>query len=421
MSTRKDLSEHQYHLAVAAAHGATVEQMQAAWNALGGKPPPQALDVVIVNAFAAKKTPLIEFLSSLGKMDDADVVLNVWARAVGAYNKPLMKQLQEHPAFAKHLQSSHGGKLLIACTEAGFEGLMKSSLESLISLNPPQQALDAALAHVATQAPDKSFRDGWDEAFALLVRAGADPFSRIEKRETQDIYLLLDPVAIFVAKEASRLRNNGAGYLRAMIQAHSADTVLSNGMPKRGFVGMWVGGGGDLDALVEALEYARKEGHDWRAADRYGAFSDALRLGCLDPGNALFAALAAGKQPPKDRVPSSRIARIVDQAFRVSMRGQVKGEGGLDDIFADMFSKKKDASQVDEAYANHRAFWARCAGTLAPLFEDPSAWSQACQRIQAALMRSKEPAKAEVDAVLSAIDLDCKTPTPTRPARKSRL
>lgn len=420
-SSKNKLSDHHYHLAVAAGHGTTLGQMQAAWNALGRPTPPNALGVVIANALSVKKTPLVEFLSSLGAMSDPGVVLDVWTRAIGSFNKPLMDQLINHPEFVKRVQFDQSGELLLACMGASFEELLVSSLEKLVSLNPPQRALDLALMHATLQAPDKSFRDGWDKAFITLVGHGANPFVRVEKQESEGLYVLLDTVAITVAKEAGRLRGRGADYLHAMVNACSAHALLSLGVPDRPFAGMWVGGGGDMEALVKALESADGEGCDWRSGDPYGVFSSALRLGCLDRSNPLFVALEKPPNQSASPVASSRIVKVIDQAFRVSMRGQTQGDDGLDDIFSELLSGEKKVDEWTSSYAQHRDFWAACASSLAPLFEDPGAWRQSCAMIQGALDRTQKATVEEADAVLHAIALANQTSTPARLSRNARL
>ena len=414
------MSDHQYHLAVAAGFAKTLPEMEAAWAALGPKPHPDALSVVIVNAIGVEDSTLVPFLDRHVKLSDLGIVEDVWTRVAQSYYKEMIKQLTGSAQFQELVRTDKTGKLLMACMGVRFEGMMAKLLGQVAKMGPPQRALDLCLAHVVQEAPDKSFRDGWDKAFEVLMAHGASPFSQMEKQVDEGWVISYNSVLFALAKEAKRLRHDGTPYLESLLRHHPAAAILGQVDEKRSFVGMWNGGQGDRRALVDALKKCDEQGGNWRDGDPFAAFSDALRFGCRNPTDELFVALCElPQQPLRHPVESARIPAIVDQAFRVSMQAQSNDDGDLDDIFAELLNKKKSGSDMERSYAAHRAFWGDCASSLGHLFKEPGVWRQACEHIQVSLTRTAKPTSEETSACLTGLVLVCKTATPADRRRPS--
>lgn len=433
MTAPSCLSPFQEHVARAAGNAASISKMAQAWALLDACPPRQAWEVFVDAARGQSHAIIVDFLQGQGKLSDLAVASELWRAAVLCQHKPIMEGLCQSSDFATTVAKDRSGVFLLDCLDCKFNGQAQASLLTLLALNPDQQALDACLSKALFKSFNASRTDGWPQMWDCLLGAGANPLAKVvDIKGSPSPPNTTDSILMAMAKQASLLQDNGAQHL-ASLACHAGARQVLGYSNKQGyhFAPMWIGGGGNVQSLVELLDSVVEDGPAWWDGDPFHVFPDALRLACVCNDPVLFEHLCLRASAEKLNNPlcDCAIVPIVNQAYRQSLlasSGTRHGsgwevDGGFNSwkiVYGNSGSSLPKSDAPD--YSFHINFWAKQAPSLATLFANPNQWKRACAIIAKSLPHVTKPTNSRIQSLVDGLELEFGSP-PVDPTRKSSL
>lgn len=435
MASKKSLSTFEDHIARATASAPTLDKMSAAWGLIAQPVSNRVWKLLIDQALSEDQALIVGFLARQGKLSDPDVAGLLWSAAAMCRNRPIIDEMLQSGDLVELIRQDQSGKFLSVFGESAFNDKSKwDDMSRTLEIGLHQDALDKCLAKILVKSIDASGHDRLGVAWDMLLAAGASPLAKghFPGKNNSDP-ASREIIAFGLAKRAYTLPGNGSVYLASMVNHCDIARVLEfTDRAGRSFAPMWVGGKGDTQALIQALDAAAAPGcRNWWDGDPFHVFPDALRLACVCNDPVLFEHLCLRASAEKLNNPlcDCAIAPIVNQAYRQSLlasSGTRHGsgwevEGGVNSwkiVYGNSGSSLPKSDAPD--YSFHINFWAKQAPSLATLFANPNQWKRACAIIAKSLPHVTKPTNSRIQSLVDGLELEFGSP-PVDPTRKSSL